>query len=357
MKASVTGASGLIGSHLTRALHTAGHQARAVVRHGSDLRGLHALAGADVPLAHADLRDPAGLRTALEGCDTVFHTAAVFAYWDVTVEYLTRVNVAGTRHVLQAAAQAGVRRAVVTSSSITCGSSEGPTSRDETGTPGHEYLPDYFVAKLRQEQAALVMGEELGLEVVVACPTIVVGGPDHRLVPSNALITRYLKDPLRTTYPGGCNIVSVQDVAAGHLLLAEHGTAGERYVLGGENWTWRTIHRVVSELCGTTGPWATTSHTAAFLAATLDEMRAHLTAKAPATTRAEARTMGRYYWYDHDKAAALGYAPRPARRALVEALSWLLTSPHLPPNVRSGLKPVPEVISARELVAAPLDAL
>ncbi|MFF2921825.1 NAD-dependent epimerase/dehydratase family protein [Streptomyces celluloflavus] len=349
----MTGATGLVGTQVVRALRDAGHEVRALVRRSSDLRQLRAL---DVPVAHADLRDPTTLRPAFEGCDTVFHCAAVYAYWDITREELLRSNVEGTGEVLRAAAAAGVRRVVVTSSSITCGSSGGPVSRDEGGMSGEEYLPDYFVTKLEQERTAFALGAELGLEVVAACPTIVVGGPDWRLVPSNALLIRYLADPLRTTYAGGCNIVSVRDVAEGHVLLAERGTAGERYLLGGENWAWRTIHQTVSELCGTHGPWATASHTAAYLAATWGEIRAVLTARPPSTTRAEARTMGRYYWYQHGKAAALGYTPRTARQALVEALGWLVTSPHLPDRIRSGLRPHPEVTGARELVPRPLDA-
>ncbi|MEV5878486.1 NAD-dependent epimerase/dehydratase family protein [Streptomyces sp. NPDC052101] len=348
----MTGASGLVGAQVVRTLLGAGHEARALVRRDSDTRQLRSLG---VPVVQADLCDPATLRPAFEGCETVFHCAAVFAYWDITREELARANVEGTREVLRAAAAAGVRRVVVTSSSVTCGSSDGPVPRDENGMPGEEYLPDYFLTKLEQERTALASGTELGLEVVAACPTIVVGGPDRRLVPSNALLTRYLADPLRTTFPGGCNIVSVRDVAHGHVLLAEHGTAGERYLLGGENWAWRTIHQTVSELCGTHGPWATATHTAAYLAATLAEIRAVLSARPPATTRAEARTMGRYYWYRHEKAALLGYTPRPARQALAEALGWLVTSPHVPDRVRSGLRPHPEVLGARELIPRKLD--
>ncbi|WEB39555.1 NAD-dependent epimerase/dehydratase family protein [Streptomyces yunnanensis] len=348
----MTGATGLVGAQVVRSLLGAGHEVRAVVRRSSDTRQLRAL---DVCVVDADLRVPVTLRPAFEDCEAVFHCAAVFAYWDVTREDLARANVEGTREVLRAAAAAGVRRVVVTSSSVTCGSSDGPVSRDENGMPGEEYLPDYFLTKLEQERAALAMGTELGVEVVAACPTIVVGGPDWRLVPSNALLTRYLADPLRTSYPGGCNIVSVRDVADGHLLLAEQGTAGERYLLGGENWAWRTIHQTVSELCGTHGPWATTSHAGAYVAATLAEIRAVLSARTPSTTRAEARTMGRYYWYEHAKAAALGYTPRPARQALAEALGWLVTSPHVPDRIRSGLRPHPEVMAARELVPRQLD--
>ena len=106
------------------------------------------------------------------------------------------------------------------------------------------------------------------------------------------------------------------DITGGMLQASEYleeTGAGERYVLGGENLTWAQLHRTISELCGINGPLVTTSHTGAYLVATAAELAARLRGRSPATTRAEAKMVGRYYWYSHDKAAALGYRPRPAR--------------------------------------------
>ncbi|MFL6240388.1 MAG: NAD-dependent epimerase/dehydratase family protein [Actinomycetes bacterium] len=348
MNVLVTGATGLVGSHVVRAVEAGGHEVRALVRRRSDVR---ALAGTTADRVIGDITSEQAMLSACEGVDVVIHCAAVFSYWGWSAEELARINVDGTRTVLEAAGAAGVRRAVVTSSSITLGSSAGPVARDEGAVPGpDEPSPDYFVSKLQQERAAADVAARIGIELVLANPTIVVGGPDYRLVPSNALITRYLADPMRTTFPGGCNIVSVRDVAAGLVLLADAGAAGTRYVLGGENWSWPTIHRVVSELCGTWGPGLTATRTAAYLGSGVQELIARLLATTPAATRAEARTVGRYFWYRHDRAAGLGYRPRPARQALAEALGWLLTSEHVPQPVRDWLRPLPDVYESRKLI-------
>ena len=174
--------------------------------------------------------------------------------------------------MLRAAAAAGVRRVVVTSSSVTCGSSGGRAARDEAHAPNEEFAPAYFDSKVRQEQTAFETGAELGVEVVVACPTVVLGGPATRLVPSNAILLRYLLDPTRSTYPGGCNVVALDDVARGHVLVAERGTPGERYLLGGENVSWRLLHTLLAELAGVPGPFAEVSTTMAVLAAAASEL-------------------------------------------------------------------------------------
>ena len=350
MRVAVTGANGLVGARVVRELLTAGHDPVAVVRRGADLRGL---AGVDVPLARADLRAGVDLRRAVDGAEVVVHCAAVYSYSEAETE-LVRANVDGTSRLIAAAADAGVRRVVLTSSSVTCGSSPGRLQLDETGGLGDGWVPRYFRTKVRQEQTAAEVAAARDLELVVACPTVVLGGPDWRLVPSNAVLVRYLLDPSRTTFPGGCNVVAVGDVARGHVLLAERGVPGERYLLGGEDCEWRTLHALVSELAGVGGPYLTGSRSSAWLAASVAEGVGRLTSSAPLASREEARTVGRWYWYSAAKAGALGYAARSARATVAGALAWLLTSPHLPRYVREGLSPAQEVYAARELVASPL---
>jgi len=341
MKALVTGANGLVGSNLIRELLAHGHEVRGMVRATSDLRSL---AGQPVALVDGDVLDVASLRRAAEGCEVMFHAAAVFAYWGYSDAELERITVSGTRNAIEAARSAGVRRVVLTSSSVVCGSSTEPAERDEECELRDRDPPFYYVAKARQEAAARALAAECGIELVAVCPTMTVGPHDYRLVPSNKVIVRYLEDPFRVTFPGGCNIAHVQDIAHGHILAAERGEPGSRYLLGGENVEWSLLHRTVAELCGVPGPAMLATHTAAYLAATGMEVASVLTGKPPATTRAETKTLGRYYWYSHARAAALGYAPRPARRALAEAIAWLLTSPHISPSLHSRLKPGDEVL-------------
>lgn len=348
MRVLVTGAGGLVGSAAVRAVQAAGHEAVAMLRPGGDDRALGAL---PVEQVRADLEDPGSLRVAVAGAELVLHCAAVFSYAEAA-EGLQRTNVDGTTALVEAAACAGVRRVVVTSSSVTCGASEGPDARDESGEL--DTGPAYFASKSAQEQAARVAAEQSGIELVLACPTVVLGGPDHKLVPSNAILVRYLLDPTRSTFHGGANLVAAPDVAAGLLLLGEHGEPGQRYLLGGENWTWRLLHTALSELAGLPGPFLTLGTTAAFVAAGVAEGLAALAGARPLATRAEALTTGQYHWYDDGKARALGYTSRPARQAVAEALGWLSTSGHLPRVVRENLRLAPEVVRGRRLVPAVL---
>jgi dihydroflavonol-4-reductase len=243
----------------------------------------------------------------------------------------------------------------VTSSSVTCGSSVGPEAVDESHHPGTEFAPAYFRAKADQERLVLTEGTALGLDVVVACPTVVLGGPDRKLVPSNAVLARYLMDPTRSTFPGGCNVVSAPDVGLGHALLLEAGLPGSRYLLGGQNLRWRELHELVSELAGVPGPYLEMDATSARAAAIVSDVWSRLSGSPALVTEEETRTVGRFYWYDSARAASLGYAPMPASQTVALALSWLLASTHLPRFVREGLRPSPEVRAARPLVPRPLD--
>ncbi len=347
MRVVVTGATGLVGGHVAASLRERGHDVTAFVRRrSSPPEGYRAVKG--------ELGSTKDLLEALTGADGLVHCAAPYSY-DLSPEDLTAAHVKGTRAVLDAAAEAGVRRVVVTSSSVTCGSSAGPDPVDESNSPGWEFSPAYFQAKADQEQLALTMGRMLDIDVVVACPTVVLGGPDRKLVPSNAVLARYLIDPTRSTFPGGCNVVSAADVGRGHALLLESGEAGTRYLLGGQNLRWRELHQLVSDLAGVSGPYLEVDASTARAAAVASDWWARLTGSPALVTEEETRTVGRYYWYDHSRAAALGYAPMPARETVAVALSWLLASTHLPRWVREGLRPAAQVRAARPLIPRSLE--
>jgi dihydroflavonol-4-reductase len=159
----------------------------------------------------------------------------------------------------------------------------------------------------------------------------------------------YLADPFGSTFPGGCNIVSARDVAAGHLLIAEHGTAGQSYLLGSENLTWRQIHGMIAELAGVAPPRLELNHASAFLAATAEEIRAALAGLSALSTREQAAMVGRHYWYSHAKAAAMGYAPCSARDALIETISWLAASPHITREVRTCMHLAADIYRFRSI--------
>ena len=269
--------------------------------------------------------------------DVIFHAAARFTYGGDTAE-LHRLAVEGTRNAVRAAAKAGVGRVVLTASSVVFGSSPDPTPRNEEAPFTPEDGSAYAVSKLRQLRAGLACAEAEEVDLVAVCPTLTVGAFDYRLATSNAAITTYLNDPFRTTFEGGCNVVSARDVARGHRIVAERGETGCAYLVGADNVEWRDVHATISDLCGTTGPLLTATHTGAYLTAVWSEVASWLTGVGPALTRDQARMMGRWYWYDDRRARALGYRPRSSRDALEEAIGWLLRTEHVRPDVKAWLR-------------------
>jgi dihydroflavonol-4-reductase len=345
MRALVTGANGLIGANLVRELLRQGAEVRGLVRGDSNVADIARL---PMEFAVGDVLDPASLDAAVAGQDVVFHTAVAFSYWGHEPAAMARTATEGSGNVLAAAAAAGVRRVVMTSSSVTLGASYSPEVRDEVfNAEDDPDEPAYVLAKIAQEREALAAARRLGIEIVFACPTMSVGPYGASLGPSNGLVTSYIADPFHLTWAGGCNIASAQDVAEGHVLLAAHGEPGARYVLGGENLSWRDIHALVAELTGVPPPTAVASAVTCYGLAVAEEARARLTGRPPLATRAQARMVGRYYWYSHAHAAALGYSPRPARQALAEAVAWLSASPHVSRESRVGMRLGREVQAAR----------
>ena len=350
MRALVTGANGLLGANIARELLRQGMEVTGLVRPGADLCGL---AGLPIAMTYGDVLDPPSLDPATKGQDLVFHTAVPFSYWGHEPADMTRTAVEGSRNVLAAAAAAGVRRVVMTSSSVTLGASYKPEARDETVSAEDDAGESpYVLAKIAQERQALETARQLGVEIVFACPTMSVGPFGAALGPSNGVVTSYLADPLKLTWAGGCNIVSVHDVALGHVLLAVSGEPGQRYVLGSENLRWAEIHGLVAELSGAPAPRGEASAVACYALAVAEETRARITGDAPLATRAQARMVGRFYWYSHDRAAALGYRPRPARQALAEATAWLAAGRHVSRETRTGLRLHRDVHAARLALAA-----
>jgi dihydroflavonol-4-reductase len=291
-----------------------------------------------IEIVVTDMRD-GDLAAICTGCDTVFHTAAQFAYAGVDGPILHETAVDGTERLLRGCAHAGVGRVVVTSSSVVFGFSKAATEIDEdSGLASADGQPRYVAAKLAQHQVALRLGRQFRLDVRLACPAMTLGPTSGRLGPSNGLIAAYLADPFRCTFPGGCNLVAVRDVAVGHLLIAEHGAAGESYLLGSQNMTWPQIHAAIAELAGVAVPHISLNYSQAYLAAAADELRAALSGRIALSTREQAGMIGRYYWYSHAKAAQFGYTPVAARDALIEAISWLAASSHISRETRITMR-------------------
>ncbi|MGA2552346.1 MAG: NAD-dependent epimerase/dehydratase family protein [Burkholderiaceae bacterium] len=343
MKVLVTGATGIVGSNLVRALIGASHRVRVLVRPSSDLRSLQDL---PIEVVEGDVLEPERVRAAARGCKVLFHAAAVFSYWSEDAASQEDLAVRGTRTVLEAAREAGVARVVVTSSSVVLGSTARRRVLDEANAIEETDPSAYTKSKIAQEKTAFEIGAALGLDVIAVCPTLVMGPYDFRLSPSNANIVNYLNDPFRSTFMGGCNIVSAADVAQGHLIAALRGQPGCRYVLGSENLTWQEVHGLISELTGTFGPSIVLNHTASYLAAMAAEVAALYSGRRPVVSRDEAKMSTRFYWYSHARMAELGYKPAAARQALGDAIAWLIARTYINDSVRERLKLAPPVRAA-----------
>ncbi len=339
----VTGANGLLGGHLVRELLSEGHQVRVLVRRQSNVTTLE---GLDVERVYGDVRDFEAVSAAAHGCVLMFHAAAVFAYWGYSREEMFATAREGALNAVRAAADAGVHRLVLTSSTAVMGGTNEPVPIDES----HPYLQnetlDYLVTKALEERTALAEATRLGVDMVVVNPSMFMGPYDFR--PSTSLLSliTYLADPLKITWAGGINLCHAQDVARGHLLLAKQGKPLERYILAGENLEWSAFHTMLSELAGVSPPRLRVGPRVALAGALVMEAAAKLLGKPPLASRAMAKQVGRYFWYRHDKAAALGFTARSARDTVAQTLGWLLHSSHLSARRRRALKPAPEVVAA-----------
>lgn len=320
----VTGASGHIGSHITRMLCEQGRRVRVFVRPAADLRGLE---GLDVHYVRGDVLELDSVRSAVRGCDVVYHAAALYTMWARDPSLVMRTAVDGSQNLLTACAEAGVGKVVYTSSAASIGLSESPSRiRTEEDHNTAAAAPSYVTAKTVSEKVARELAARLGLALVVVNPTLVLGPGDYRLTPSNAVVKQAVFRGSPFYYDGGANVVDVLDVAAGHILAEEKGRKGERYIIGGDNITVREMLGTIARFAGRTGPRIKVGRRTGLVAGFLFEVLSRLTGKPPPFTRRHARTyFGRYGYYDITKARTeLGYTYRPSTEVLRRAVEWVM---------------------------------
>ncbi len=318
----LTGATGFVGSAVARCLLRRGHTVRVLVRPGSDRRNL---AGLPVQAVEGDLTDAASLARAVAGCRYVMHVAADYRIWVPDPAAMQRANVDGTRALMLAALDAGVERAVYCSSVAALGLTGTDTPADET-TPVSEaaVVGAYKKSKYRAEQAVLALVRERGLPAVIVNPAAPVGPRDIKPTPTGKMIADAAAGRLPAYVETGLCVVHVDDVAEGHLLALERGRIGERYILGGENLSLRALLTLVAEAAGRRPPSVRLPAPLLWPLALGCEAVAALTGTAPLVTRDHLRMARKKMWFSSAKAIAeLGFAPRPARAAVGDAVAWL----------------------------------
>ena len=320
--ALVTGGTGFVGANVARELLRDGATVRVLARPGGDRR---AIEGLKVDVYDGDLTDAASVRRAVQGVGTVFHVAADYRLWARHPEEIYRANVAGTRAVLQAAADSGVRRVVHTSS-------VGALGIPKDGTPGTETTPvtladmvgAYKASKFLAEQVALGFALK-GLPVVIVNPSTPVGPWDVKPTPTGQMVVDFLRGKMFATLDTGLNLVHVRDVARGHVLAAERGRVGEKYILGNANLTLDAIGGLLAEIAGCRAPRARIPYAVAWMAAGWMEVAARVTGSPPRASLTAVRMAKKRMFFSSAKAVReLGLPQTDVRVALSEATDWFV---------------------------------
>jgi dihydroflavonol-4-reductase len=297
----VTGGTGFVGANLVRELLADGDRVRVLARAGGDRR---ALEGCDVEIVEGDLLDPASVRRAAAGMERVYHVAADYRLWAPDPSALFRANVDGTRHVLEAAVQAGASRIVYTST-------VGVLGIPKDGRPGDETTPVSLADMVGPYKASKFVAEEVarelaarGAPVVIVNPSAPIGPWDVKPTPTGQMVVDFLRRKMVASLDTGLNIAHVRDVARGHILAAERGRIGDRYVLGHVNLTLLEIFRALARLTGLPAPRFRVPYSVAWLAAAGMEGVARLTGRAPAVPLTAVRMARKRMFFSVDKAVS-----------------------------------------------------
>jgi dihydroflavonol-4-reductase len=330
MKAFVTGATGFVGSHVARALAEQGADLRLLVRSSSRTDNIAELRA---EVVKGDLCQPESLRKAMSGCEFVFHVAADYRIWVREPEQMYRANVEGTRAIIQAAQETGVRRVIYCSSVATMGFTESGQIVDET-TPVSlaDMVGHYKRSKFMAEQIALEAGRN-GANVVIVNPTTPIGERDIKPTPTGRILVDFLNRKFPAYVDTGLNLADVKEVARGHLLAMEKARPGERYILGGENLTLKQILDKLAALTGLPSPSMKVPHALAMGFAAFDQFfTGVLMGREPRAT-IDAVKMGRKKMYASSAKAEreLGYRVIPVEDALRRAVDWFRVNHYAQP--------------------------
>jgi len=321
MKAFVTGSTGFLGSHVARVVQSNGAELRLLVRPSSRLDNIVDL---NAERALGDLRDLNSLKHAMAGCDVVFHVAADYRLWAVNGQELYDSNVEGTRNVLQAAKDCGVRRVVYTSSVATMGfGNNGRLTDENTPVTLSNMIGDYKRSKFMAERLVIDAARD-GQDVVMVNPTTPIGEGDIKPTPTGRIIVDFLKRKFPAYVDTGLNLLDVLDCAKGHILALEEARPGERYILGGENLTLKQILDKLAVITGLPSPKIELPYVVAYATGVVDTLvTGKLRGREPRVTL-DAVRMGRKKMFVSSAKAEreLGWNPGAVDGALRRAVDW-----------------------------------
>jgi dihydroflavonol-4-reductase len=316
----VTGGTGFIGAHVVRALLAKGRSVRCLVRSESRRSNLE---GLNVEIVVGDVTDPASLAPAMTGVQTVFHCAADYRLSVPDPRPLFECNVVGTENVMRAASQARVEKVVHTSSVGALGrTADGSPATEDTPVAPSSLIGPYKRSKYEAERVAEQWSER-GLPVVIVNPSTPVGELDVKPTPTGQMIVDFLNRRMPAYVDTGLNLIDVRDVAEGHILAAERGRVGQKYILGNRNMTLKEILDALSRLTGIPSPRIQLPYWIPLAAAAVDAAKSRITGRAPRIPLEGVR-MSRYrMFFDPSRAVReLGLAESPVDEALARAVAW-----------------------------------
>jgi dihydroflavonol-4-reductase len=319
MTTLVTGAAGFLGSHVARQLVARGEPVRVLLRPSSQNRAI-----ADLPLEYVtgDLRDIPSLDRALQGVTRVFHVAADYRLWAKDSKDIYDSNVGGTKNILAAAKRARVQQFIYTSTVATIAVDRPALPNEKTDAKLEEMIGHYKRSKWMAEREALNAAKE-GFPVIVAMPTTPVGPWDWKPTPTGKIIVDFLNGKMPGYVDTGLNFVGVEECAAGHLLVAEKGKVGERYLLGGENLTLKQVLDVLSNITSLPAPKLKFPHGVALGAAYASTFFSRLVGKEPGIPVEGVKIAQHKMFVDCSRAQReLGFKAGPVSAALQRAVIW-----------------------------------
>lgn len=320
MRVFVTGGTGFIGAHVVRALVARGDEVRCLVRAESRRDNLEGLA---VELVTGDLGAPDSLLAGVRGVQQVYHCAADYRLFARDPSGMYRTNVDGTRNLLVASAEAGVQRVVHTSSVGALGlHANGSPADEDTPVTLDDMIGHYKRSKYQAERIAEEWARR-GLDVVIVNPSTPVGELDIKPTPTGQIIVDFLNRRMPATVDTGMNFIDVRDVAQGHLLAAERGRTGRKYILGHANLSLRDLLQVLADLTGQRAPWIRLPHWVPLAVAAVDTRLARWRGGRPRVSLEAVQMAGHKMYFDCSRAVSeLGLPQSPLREALERAVDW-----------------------------------
>lgn len=320
MKVLVTGATGFLGGWLVRRLAQDGHDVRIIRRRNSPLDEI-----ADLPL---DIRegDVTNVDSLVEACaevDSVFHLAGLIAYTRAQREAMERINVGGTRNVIEACRKRGVRRLIHLSSVVAVGASFDPrVILDENSEYNLQHLNlGYFETKRAAEQLVLEAVHDHGLDAVMINPSTIYGAGDAKKG-SRGIQLKVARGKFPFYTSGGASIVAVEDVIDAIIAAWTKGRTGERYIVSGENLLLRDLFAAIANEAGVPAPRILLPNPLVHALGKVGDALERIGVKGPINSE-NAWTSTLFHWFDNSKAKReLGLNPKPARVAIANSVRW-----------------------------------